>query len=258
MNRWSRRQDDSPDARSYWAAYKSSGPGLVLLGLTLHFAVIDWIMSLQPGFTSTILGPLVFSSQLLSSFALCVCLFCWFMHRAEFESLVSGKVMNDLGGLLFTLLGLWAYMSWFQFMLIWLADLPRDNIWYRVRWTGFWRMLAVYLVVVHFAVPFVLLLFRAVKQSRRMLGAMAAIIFVGQWIYMYYQVMPAFDAPYLARHWIGLLMPLGLAGIWFACVLWLLQRRPLVPLHDLNFAQADHLRELDFEEAAREETMAHA
>src|SRR6185312_1342928 len=129
--------------------------------------------------------------QILSSYAFSVVLFCSLGGRPEFEYLLSSKVMNDLGGLLFTLLGLWAYMSWFQFMLVWLADLPRDNVWYLVRWHGIWRWLAAYLAVFHFAVPFVFLLFRAVKQSRLLLGTMATIIFIGQFIYMYYQVMPA-------------------------------------------------------------------
>ena len=78
-------------------------------------------------------------------------------------------------------------------MLIWIADLPRGNIWYLIRWHGVWRWIALYLIVVHFTVPFVMLLFRAVKQSRVRLGADAAIIFVGQWLFMYYQVMPVFD-----------------------------------------------------------------
>lgn len=257
MSAWSRRQDETSDVRTYWRSYKASGPGLVVLGVTLHFAAIDWIMSLQAGFTSTIFGPLVFSSALFSAFALSVLLFCLLSDRPEYESLLSSKVLNDLGGLLFTFLALWAYLSWFQFMLIWLADLPRGNIWYLIRWDGGWRWLAIYLIVVHFAIPFVLLLFRAVKQNRARLGVVAAIIFVGQWIFMYYQVMPNFEVAGLLRHWMDVLMPLAFGGIWFASFLWLLQRRPLVPVHDLNREQAIHLREKDLEELARDEVIAH-
>ena len=184
-------------------------------------------------------------------------LFCLLSDRPEYESLLSSKVLNDLGGLLFTFIALWAYLSWFQFMLIWLADLPRGNIWYLIRWDGGWRWLAIYLIVVHFAIPFVLLLFRAVKQNRARLGVVAAIIFVGQWIFMYYQVMPNFEVSGLLRHWMDVLMPVAFGGIWFASFLWLLQRRPLVPVHDLNREQAIHLREKDLEELARDEVIAH-
>jgi hypothetical protein len=257
MNAWSRRQDDLPDARTYWRAYKASGFGLVVLGVSLHFAAMDWIMSLQSGFTSTIFGPLIFSSQLVSSYALCVFFFCWLIDRPEFENIVSGKLMNDLGSLLFTLLTLWAYMAWFQYMLIWIADVPHGNVWYLVRWRGAWGRAESIVIVFQFVIPFVLLLFRIVKQSRRGLAWVSAIIFVGQLVFMYYNVVPIFVAPRWTDHWMDLVMPLGLGGIWFAGYLWTLSRRQLLPANDLNYSQAILLRELDLEEMARAETVAH-
>jgi hypothetical protein len=129
-------------------------------------------------------------------------------------------------------------------------------VWYLVRGQGVWRWLAIYLIVVHIAIPFVLLLLRVVKQSRLRLGAMAAIVFVGQWIFMYYQVAPSYEVRGSARLWLDWLMPLGMGGIWFATVLWRLQQRPMLPLHDVNHAHAVHLQELDIEEMAREESLA--
>jgi hypothetical protein len=257
MSVWSRRQDDSPDVRSYWRAYKASGFGLVVLGVSLHFAAMDWIMSLQSGFTSTIFGPLVFSSQLVSSYALCVCLFCWLIDRPEFERIVSSKLMNDLGSLLLTLLTLWAYLAWFQYMLIWIADVPHGNVWYLVRWRGAWGRVESIAVAFQFVIPFVLLLFRVVKQNRRGLAVVSATIFVGQWVFMYYNVAPNFVAPHWTDHWMDVVMPLGLSGIWFADYLWILGRRQLLPANDLNYSQAILLRELDSEELAREEVVAH-
>jgi hypothetical protein len=254
---WSRRQDESPDVRNIWKSYKISGPGLLVLAITLHFASIDWIMSLVAGFSSTIIGPLVFSSQLLAGYSLSVMLCCWLIARPEFENIRSSEVMNDFGSLLFTFLVLWAYLAWFQFMLVWIADLPHGNVWYLIRWRGVWQLLNLYLIVVHVAVPFMLLLFRAVKQSRLRLGVVSAIIFVGQLLFIYDQVMPEFSATGLGRHWLDPLMPLGLGGIWFACFLWLLNRRPLIPIHDLNYEQAVRWREIDLQEAAREEVLAH-
>ena len=170
MAAWSPRPNELPNVRTYWKTFKASGPGLLVLGITLHFASIDWIMSLEPGFTSTIFGPLLFSSQLLAAFSLSVMIFCWLVGQPEFENIRSNKVMNDLGSLMFTFLVLWAYLAWFQFMLVWIADLPHGNVWYLIRSHGAWHWLTLYLIMIHFAVPFVLLLFRAVKQSRRRLG----------------------------------------------------------------------------------------
>lgn len=257
MGIWSRRQDESPDARNFWRSYKMSGFGLLLLGVSLHFAAMDWIMSLQRGFTSTIFGPLIFSNEVLSSFALCVILFCWLMNSPDFDTVLSSKVMNDLGSLLFTILTLWAYLTWFQFMLIWMADLPHGNIWYLVRWRSTWGWIGAFLFLFQFVVPFVLLLFRVVKQNWQALRAVAALVFVGQWVFMYYQIVPVFGESGWAHHWMDFLTPLGLGGIWFAAFLWLLERRPMLPVYDLNYEQAILLREIDLHELAREEAVAH-
>ncbi len=257
MSAWSRGQDRSPSVGRFWWAYKLSGFGLVLLGVTVHFAAMDWIMSLQRGFTSTVFGPLIFSNQVLSSFALCVLLFCWLVARPELAGVLSSKAMNDLGSLLLVILVLWAYLSWFQFMLIWMADLPHGNVWYLVRWRGTWGIVGGSLVLVQFVVPFFALLLRTVKQSRRALAAISGLIFVDQWIFMYYQVAPLFGGTGWKNHWIDVLTPLALGGIWFAAMLWLLKRRPLVPRYDLNYQQAILLHEIDEQELAREEVLAH-
>lgn len=257
MSIWSRQQDCSPSARSFWRAYKASGIGLVLLGITVHFAAIDWIMSLQPGFTSTLFGPLVFTNQVLSAFSLCIVLCCLLVVRPEFNSVFSRKVMNDLGSLLFTMLVAWAYLAWFQFMLIWMADLPHGNIWYLVRWRDGWGVAGSILVCFQFVLPFAALLLRTVKQSRRALAIVGALVFVGQWIFAYYQVVPLFGSAGWAAHWVDWLSPIALGGIWFAGFLGLLKRRALLPANDLNYQQAVLLREIEVEEFERQEALAH-
>lgn len=257
LGAWSRRQEKAGDVRTAWKCYRLSGPGLVLLGITLHFAAIDWIMSVQTDFTSTIFGPLVFAGQLLSAFAFSIMIFSWLVARPEFAGVVSLKAVNDLGSLLFTLLVLWAYLAWFQFMLIWIADLPAGSAWYLARLRGWWRWWAWAIVLLHFVVPFFLLLLRSVKQDARVLAGVAGLIFFMQFAFQYYQIMPAFDAPSIGQHWMDVFMPAGMGGIWLAVSLELLKRRPLLPLNDLNEEHATELRRTDEEEAAREEALAH-
>ncbi|HVT28172.1 MAG TPA: hypothetical protein VHE81_09160 [Lacipirellulaceae bacterium] len=257
MSLWSSIQDRLPSARNFWRSYKMSGFGLLLLGITVHFAAMDWMMSLQRGFTSTIFGALIFCHWVLAAFALCVIVFCWLTARPEFADVLSSKAMNDLGSLLFTILTLWAYLTWFQFMLIWMADLPHGNVWYLVRWRGTWGWIASFLIIFQFAVPFFLLLLRIVKQGRLALGLVAADVFIGQWLFMYYYVVPLFGLSGWEHHWTDFLTPLAVGGIWFASFLWLLSRRPMLPVYDLNYEQARRLHEIDREEMAREEALAH-
>ncbi|HEX5470694.1 MAG TPA: hypothetical protein VFW73_02355 [Lacipirellulaceae bacterium] len=254
---WSRTQDKSPSVRNFWRSYKMSGFGLLLLGITTHFAAMDWMMSLQRGFTSTIFGALIFCHWVLSAYAFTVIIFCWLLARPEFDSVLSSKAMNDLGSLLFTILTLWAYLTWFQFMLIWMADLPHGNVWYLIRWRGTWGWIASFLLIFQFVIPFLLLLLRVIKQSRLRLGLVAALVFVGQLLFMYYYVVPVFGLSGWAYHWTDFLTPLAVGGIWFAFVLWILTLRPLLPVYDLNYEQALLLREIDLEEMAREEALTH-
>ena len=179
-------------------------------------------------------------------------------EAARYERTVSTKAINDLGSLLFTFLILWAYMVWFEYMLVWIADLPHGTIWYLPRLEDGWNWLALALVLFHFVIPFFLLLLRAVKRNPLLLGSVALLILVTQLIFLYLQIMPAFPAMRPLDHWMDVLAPVGIGGIWLACFLWMLTQRPLLPRYDLNYGQAILLRELDREESARSETMAHA
>jgi hypothetical protein len=257
LSRWSRRQDEEGEVRIAWKCYKLSGPGLVVFGVLLHFAAVDWIMSLDPKFTSTIFGPLVFSGQALASLAVAVFVFGQVMDRAEIARLDSTGARNDLGSLLFTLLVLWGYMVWFQFMLVWIADMPKGAGWYVARSAGGWSWMAWFLLVFHFAVPFLLLLMRAVKRTPVLLSGVALLIAATQLVFLYYQIMPAFGAGGIGQLWMDLVTPVAIGGIWSANFLWLLKRMPLVPVYDRNERQAIHLRRIDEAEAAREEALAH-
>lgn len=254
---WSRHKDQTDDPRTLWKLYNASALGLVLFGVAMHFASIDWVMSAQPGFTSTIIGPLVFSGQALSALALTIVVFTCLADREEYRDVLSSKVLNDLGSLLFTLIIIWAYLAWFQFLLIWMADLPRGVSWYAARLRSGWDWLALAIVVFQFVIPFFLLLVRRVKQDRRLLGAVAAWVLFMQLLYDYCQVMPAFENAPASSRWMELVMPIAMGGLWFSCFYWQLGRRPLLPVHDLNYPQALHLRALDEQELAREEALKH-
>jgi hypothetical protein len=257
LGRWSDAEDRTGDR--WWTERKQrlSAIGLVIYGIGLHFAAIDWVMSLQPDFHSTIFGPLVASGQLVSAQALVLIVLALVLPRPPLAEVVSGKVLNDLGNLLLSFLVIWAYMVWFQFMLIWIANLPVDIIWYLPRERGGWQWVALVLFVFHFAIPFFLLLMRVVKQTPWLVGWVAGVICFMQLVYGYYQVMPAFPDTTLADHWMDFLAPVGLGGLWLANFLWELGRRQLLPQHDHSREQAVHLRHIDEEEEAREEVLAH-
>jgi hypothetical protein len=256
LNRWSWRQDETGDGRLPRRLARFSAVGMIVYGITLTFAAVDWIMSLEPSFRSTIYGPLVASGQVMSALALALIVLAWLVARPPVGRLISLEALNDLGNLLLTFLIIWGYMAWFQFMLIWIANLPGEITWYIARSEGGWQYVQWALAVFGFAVPFFLLLLRDVKRDAPTLAWVAGLVLFMQVVFTYYLVMPAFPGTTIARHWMDFLTPLGLGGLWLAYFLWELPRRPLLPRHDDNEKSALHYRRLDVEQGEERELEA--
>jgi hypothetical protein len=138
LSLWSRQEDRSGNPRLAWKSRQLSAFGAVAYGISIHFASVDWVMSLEPVFHSTIWGPLFAFGQLLSGLAFALIVFARLVGRPPLAEVVSPKAVNDLGSLLFTFLVAWAYMAWFQFMLVWIANIPVDVVWYLPRLRGAW------------------------------------------------------------------------------------------------------------------------
>jgi hypothetical protein len=256
FNAWSRRQDHAGDPALVRRMSGLAGPALVVYGLTITFASVDWVMSLQPEFRSTIFGPVFASGQLLSGLAFALLVLARLTADPRLSKLLSLEALNDLGNLLLTFLVIWAYLVWFQFMLIWIANLPYEVVWYVARARGAWRWVGWSLVVFHFAVPFFLLLMRGVKRDPAALAQVAGLILFMQLVFMNYQVLPAFPDTPLTEHWMDFLTPVGLGGLWLAYFVWQLGREPLLPLRDPNQEAALHYHHADVAEAAREQEVS--
>jgi hypothetical protein len=234
---WSQRQEESGDPQPARRLAYLSGPGLLVYGLTITFAAVDWVMSLEPAFRSTVFGPLVASSQVLSGHAFAVLLLALLVGYPA-SARVAPDALNDLGNLLLTFVVIWTYLAYFQYMLIWIANLPYEVIWYLPRERGGWLWVGRALALFGFAVPFFLLLSRDVKRHPPALAAVAGLAAFTQLVFSYYQVLPAFETRALAEHWIDFVTPVGVGGVWLSGVLGGLSRGPLLPLHDPNRAWA--------------------
>jgi hypothetical protein len=258
LSRWSRLQDQSGDPAATRRMRRLSGPGLVIYGLSLTFAAVDWIMSLQPSFHSTIFGPLVAASELLTALSFAILVLVWLASRPPLADFLSPDVFRDLGNLLLTFLILWAYMVFFQFMLIWIADLRHEVIWYLPRGRNGWEWVAWALFLFGLVVPFFSLLMREIKATPQSLAKVAGLLLFMQLVFAFYLVVPNFPDTTIAEHWMDLLTPLAVGGLWLAYFLHELKRSPLLPLHDPSRESAVHLREMDEEEAREEEEAARA
>lgn len=202
-----------------------NAPGLALLVLTVTFASVDWVMSLEPHFFSTIFGFLFLAGDVLAALAFSVCVLTLLAGRGA-----SVERVRDLGNLLLTFVLLWAYLAFSQYLIIWLGNLPEEISWYTNRTGHGWVAISVALIVFHFAVPFAVLLSRRVKRAGRNLMAVAALILLMRWVDLYWHVAPSFHGSQMTIHWMDLAAPIGIGGMWLAVFAWQLRKGPIVPM----------------------------
>jgi hypothetical protein len=235
LNRWSLQQDATGGSEVTGRLQFLSAPGILIYGFTITYASIDWIMSLDPGFFSTIFGMIFMVLPALTAMALAVVVVMFLARHRPLAGVIQAGHFNDCGNLLLTFVMLWAYLSFSQFLIIWAGNLQDEIPWYMLRAKGGWGGVALLLVVFHFAVPFLLLLSRDVKRRMRVLAAVAVALIVMEWVDLYWMIVPAFhpQGPYLS--WMDILLPVGLGGPWIAWFVWQLKQRPLLPLRDPRF-----------------------
>lgn len=230
--RWSEEQDRTAEAGLARRMQVFSGPGLALYGLTVTFASVDWVMSLDSRWASTLFGAWFVAGQGLTAFSFVLVLLVLLADRPPLAEVLRPGVFHDLGNLLLAFLMVWAYLSFSQFLIVYSGNLPEEIPYYLDRSQGGWEWVAAALVVFHFAVPFVLLLFRNWKRQARRLGAISAGVLLMRFVDVLWLVTPNFSRAELRLHWMDLAAPVGLGGIWLGMFLQTLRARPLLPLHD--------------------------
>jgi hypothetical protein len=238
LNKWSLDQDVTGDPRDARRMQLLSAGGLLAYGLTISFAAFDWMMSLEPHWFSTIYGVLVMGGQGLTGMAFAILALDWLSRRSSLRDLIAPHHFHDLGNLLLAFVMLWAYFGFSQYLIIWSGNLPEETEWYIHRTRGGWSLVGLGLVVFHFALPFVLLLSRALKRRGEMLATVAGAVLVMRYVDLFWLTAPAFHHEGLHIHWLDLLLPISLAAIWLGLFIHQLRGRALLPLHDPEFSEA--------------------
>ncbi len=191
--------------------------GLIAYAVTVTLAALDWVMSLDPQWISTVFGIRFLIGQTLTALAFAVAVAAFTAARPDTSWRPEPKTLRDLGNLLLAWLVLWTYLEFMQLLIIWNGNLPHGIPWYVARSEGGWLGVSVALALLHFAVPFWLLLFRANKEDPRRLCRIALWLLLMRVLDDSWMVLPAFGAP---LHWLDLVVPLAMGGL----VLWLVFR----------------------------------
>jgi hypothetical protein len=240
--KWSARQDLTSDPAEERRMKATSAWGLALLGVTTSFAATDWLMSLDPHWTSTMFGVYFWAGSLVSSLAALVLLIVGFHGGGWLRDTISVDHLHDLGKLLFGFVIFWAYIAFCQYFLIWYADFPEEAHWYAARRIGIWNRVSWSLVFGHFVVPFVVLLFRGTRRSPFWLGVMTAWLLVFHYVDVYWLIMPASGSGTVKPHWLDGALVLTLAFSSGAIVALACRARALVPIGDSRLAESISFR----------------
>jgi hypothetical protein len=228
FNRWSAQEDREGAAAARRKLSRLAGPGLVFWGGAVSFMSIDWILSVQPKWFSTMFPLLAIVGQALTAMAFLVALLVLLSFRKPMSEVLTPRHLHDLGKFLLALVMVWAYFSFSQFLIIWAGNLPEEIPWYVARLNRGWGAVALLLVVGHFALPFALLLSRDLKRNFKLLAGIAGFILAMRLVDLYWQISPYFRAGAFGVSWLDFTAPAGLVGIWLAYFLTQLEKRPLL------------------------------
>ena len=239
LNRWSAAQDrgetavTEADTRRFRVV---SAPGLIAYVILMSLGAVDWIMSLEPHWYSTIFGFIVVVGQSLSALAFSVAVLTILAPREPMNSVLRARHFHDLGKLMLALVMLWAYFSFSQFLIIWAGNLPEEIPYYLKRLDGGWKQLSLALAVGHFVLPFCLLLSADLKKRPKLLSRVAWFIVAMRLYDTIWLVAPVFQpqgALPISLANVGI--PLALAGAWVVLFAGQLRRMPLLPVNDPYF-----------------------
>jgi hypothetical protein len=237
LGRWSGRQDEDRSPGLSRRLQATSGVGLGLYVLTVTFASVDWLMSLEPHWYSTIYGGLIVTGQVLSAASFATVVLILLAPHPPLSAIASPGRFHDLGKLLLTFVMVWAYFAFSQFLIIWAGNLPEEIPHYLRRLSGGWQWLGLALVALQFALPFLLLLSRGRKRDPRRLRRIAVLVLGMGLANTYLLAAPAFSET-VAFHWLDAAAVAGIGGLWVGFFLWQLGCRPLLPLGDPYLKEA--------------------
>jgi multisubunit Na+/H+ antiporter MnhG subunit len=232
LTKWSAEQDHPPMRDNSGRFKVLSGPGLILYGFTITFAAIDWVMSIDPSWISTIFGLSFLIGQVLSALCFAVVVERILFRYKPMSELLKPEQVHDHGKFMLAFIMVWAYFSFSQWLIIWAGNLPEEITWYMRRLNGGWGYVGLFLVLFHFAVPFVMLISRPFKRDITRLVWLAAWLLLMRCLDLFWVIEPNFSTTFNVT-WLDVVVPIAMGGLWLAYFFRNLSSMPLVPAYDV-------------------------
>ena len=248
LSNWSKKQDETGDWKISNSMNMFSAPAFIAFFLIVTFASVDWVMSLDPHWFSTMFGLMFAIGWALSAMAFVIALMAWMVGRAPMNHVLTSAHFHDLGKIMLAMVMVWAYFNFSQFLIIYAANIPEETPWYLKRMQGGWGIIGLVLILFHFAFPFLLLLSQDLKKRANNLAAIAVFVLIMRLVDLFYLIAPnpVVGAPHGEDHggieiasvlW-SLVAWIGIGGIWLFAFIYLFKQRPVMPVNDPFFENA--------------------
>src|SRR5271169_4469286 len=236
LSKWS-KETDRPGAPDNSGRFKAvSGPGLILYGFTISFAAIDWIMSLDPSWISTIFGLVILIGEVLSAMCFAVVVERILFNYKPMSDMLKPDFVHDHGKWMLAFTMVWAYFNFSQWLIIWAGNLPTEITYYLRRLNGGWGYVGLIIVIFHFAVPFTILLSRPFKRDIHRLVWLAVWLILMRFVDMFWIIEPNFSLT-LKVTLADVVVPIAIGGLWLAYFFNNLGALPLLPAYDSSVGE---------------------
>lgn len=223
--------------------------GMLAFALSVAFFSFDWLKALTDyRFFSTMWGVYFFAGCAFSSIPLIVIILNVLLRAGKMRGAVNQEHFHDLGKFMFGFTVFWAYIAFSQYFLIWYSNIPEETAFYNARNVGVWHSLSLVLGIGHFLIPFYVLLWKFIRRSPALLGAVAVYMLLLHAADIYWIIRPAVHfvqpgqvpeaGPVLAGLWLDLAGILGVVLVYAGILIRVIASAPLVPLHDPRIGEA--------------------
>lgn len=230
----SKRQDTTKDQKLTTINIRLSAIFIPIFAITITLSAIDWLMSIEPHWFSTIIGVYFFAGTVIAALAAVTFATVLLKENGFLHPAMTNDHLYSLGALLFAFVNFWGYIAFSQYMLIWYADLPEETFWFMQKWEGSWAIFSIGLIIIHFLVPYITLVSQPAKMDPKKLKFISVWLLFAHLFDLFWLVMPEMEelSGGYSFSWIDLVFPVAVVGIIILVFNMKAKKENLIPIGD--------------------------